>query len=121
MDNTKTGTREWAEHNENCIKGCRNNCRYCYAKGNGKSLWTCRRTLEWGHSLLTGGGVDFNCVIWDHRGVSKDDCDQAFQRLFTAHKTSSLPEKVNPKPFDDFLFRIRMKEILDNHIAVRVT
>jgi hypothetical protein len=28
----KTGTREWAEHNENCIRGCSNNCRYCYAK-----------------------------------------------------------------------------------------
>ncbi|MGB3988767.1 MAG: hypothetical protein WBK67_03710 [Minisyncoccales bacterium] len=36
QEKEKTGTREWAEHNENCIKGCRNNCRYCYAKGNGK-------------------------------------------------------------------------------------
>lgn len=27
-----SGTKEWADHNVNCIKGCYNNCRYCYAK-----------------------------------------------------------------------------------------
>ena len=27
-----TGTKEWADHNVNCIKGCYNDCRYCYAK-----------------------------------------------------------------------------------------
>jgi DNA repair photolyase len=27
-----SGTREWADHNVNCIAGCYNNCRYCYAK-----------------------------------------------------------------------------------------
>ena len=26
------GTREWADHNVNCVIGCHNNCRYCYAK-----------------------------------------------------------------------------------------
>ena len=28
-----SGTREWAEHNRNCIEGCENDCIYCYAKG----------------------------------------------------------------------------------------
>lgn len=27
-----SGTREWADRNINCIEGCYNNCRYCYAK-----------------------------------------------------------------------------------------
>ena len=27
-----TGTKEWADYNVNCIKGCYNDCRYCYAK-----------------------------------------------------------------------------------------
>jgi len=27
-----TGTKEWADSNVNCIKGCYNDCRYCYAK-----------------------------------------------------------------------------------------
>lgn len=26
------GTKEWMPHNENCMKGCKNDCRYCYAK-----------------------------------------------------------------------------------------
>jgi len=28
----KTGTRQWADHNENCMDGCSNDCKYCYAK-----------------------------------------------------------------------------------------
>jgi DNA repair photolyase len=27
-----SGTREWADYNVNCIAGCFNDCRYCYAK-----------------------------------------------------------------------------------------
>lgn len=27
-----SGTKEWADHNINCIYGCYNNCRYCYAR-----------------------------------------------------------------------------------------
>lgn len=30
----KTGTREWAEESKNIVKGCKNNCRYCYARAN---------------------------------------------------------------------------------------
>jgi DNA repair photolyase len=26
------GTKEWADYNVNCIKGCYNHCRYCYAR-----------------------------------------------------------------------------------------
>jgi DNA repair photolyase len=26
-----TGTREWADYNVNCVKGCYNDCKYCYA------------------------------------------------------------------------------------------
>lgn len=29
---TTSGTKEWADHNVNCIKGCANDCKYCYAK-----------------------------------------------------------------------------------------
>ena len=34
--NKKTvfGTQEWAKYNENCIKGCSHDCKYCYAKSN---------------------------------------------------------------------------------------
>jgi len=33
---TTSGTKEWADRNVNCIEGCHNNCRYCYAKMNAK-------------------------------------------------------------------------------------
>jgi len=36
-----SGTREWADRNINCIKGCSNNCRYCYAKLIAKRFGRC--------------------------------------------------------------------------------
>jgi DNA repair photolyase len=35
------GTKEWADHNVNCIKGCSNDCRYCYAKLMAKRFGRC--------------------------------------------------------------------------------
>lgn len=29
---TITGTKDWRPDNENCMEGCQNDCRYCYAK-----------------------------------------------------------------------------------------
>jgi len=36
-----SGTKEWADHNINCIKGCSNDCRYCYAKMMAKRFGRC--------------------------------------------------------------------------------
>lgn len=36
-----SGTKEWAEKNINCVKGCANNCRYCYAKMMAKRFGRC--------------------------------------------------------------------------------
>jgi len=36
-----SGTKEWANHNVNCVKGCANDCRYCYAKMMGKRFGRC--------------------------------------------------------------------------------
>ncbi len=36
-----SGTKEWADHNVNCIKGCSNNCKYCYAKIIAKRFGRC--------------------------------------------------------------------------------
>lgn len=36
-----SGTKEWADYNVNCIKGCSNDCRYCYAKMIGKRFGRC--------------------------------------------------------------------------------
>ncbi|HEX9897431.1 MAG TPA: DUF5131 family protein [Dehalococcoidales bacterium] len=39
-----SGTKEWADHNVNCVKGCSNNCRYCYAKMMAKRFGRCTET-----------------------------------------------------------------------------
>ncbi|MBN2335278.1 hypothetical protein JXL21_06925, partial [Candidatus Bathyarchaeota archaeon] len=36
-----SGTKEWADYNVNCVKGCSNDCRYCYAKMMGKRFGRC--------------------------------------------------------------------------------
>jgi len=36
-----SGTKEWADYNVNCFKGCYNNCRYCYAKMMAKRFGRC--------------------------------------------------------------------------------
>jgi DNA repair photolyase len=36
-----SGTKEWADHNVNCVKGCSNDCRYCYAKMMAKRFGRC--------------------------------------------------------------------------------
>ena len=36
-----SGTKEWADKNVNCIRGCHNNCRYCYAKMMAKRFGRC--------------------------------------------------------------------------------
>jgi len=36
-----SGTREWADQNVNCVKGCSNDCRYCYAKLMAKRFGRC--------------------------------------------------------------------------------
>ncbi len=41
LKNIKMGTREWAAREINCIKGCKNYCLYCYAKGMAKHFNRC--------------------------------------------------------------------------------
>lgn len=47
-----TGTREWAEVNENIAKGCPHNCLYCYAAQNAKRFKV-RARADWAREELT--------------------------------------------------------------------
>lgn len=47
-----TGTEEWAEKTVNICKGCRNNCRYCYA-ANMSNRFKTKLRAEWEHEVLT--------------------------------------------------------------------
>ncbi len=54
-----TGTREWADYNVNCIKGCFNNCRYCYAKMMAKRFGRCTEDT-WKDMVINDGAVENN-------------------------------------------------------------
>ena len=82
-----------------------------------KSLATCVRTLRFGHTLLTGGGIYFSPVTQE---VTEADCRHEFKRLDIAYESKKIKDVPDPKPFDDFLFKIRMREITDNHIEMLV-
>ncbi len=67
----KTGTREWAEVNVNCVDGCSHGCKYCYARHNalrfkriaGPEEWTAEKVrvsaVEAKHRLYRGKVVMF--------------------------------------------------------------
>jgi DNA repair photolyase len=52
-----SGTREWADHNVNCIKGCFNNCRYCYAKLMAKRFGRCKEAT-WKDMVINNSAVE---------------------------------------------------------------
>ena len=82
-----------------------------------KNLKTCMRTLWFGYTLLTGGGINFSGVSGD---VVEDDCQREFKRLDQAYESAKIREQPHLRPFDDFLFRLRVTEILDSHIKTLV-
>jgi predicted nucleotidyltransferase len=75
-----------------------------------KSLWTCARTLNFGCNLLCDKGICFEVPEVD--SVDESYCKLEFDRLDECYKISNLPEKVDPKPFEDFLYRLRKDEII---------
>jgi DNA repair photolyase len=52
-----SGTREWADHNVNCVKGCFNNCRYCYAKMMAKRFGRCKEDT-WKDMIINVSAVE---------------------------------------------------------------
>lgn len=47
MPARKTGTREWADETRNLYAGCRNNCRYCYARANALQFGRIKSAAQW--------------------------------------------------------------------------
>jgi hypothetical protein len=80
-----------------------------------KSLKTCVRTIDFGCRLLLGAGIVFSPITVD---VTEEDCRQQFLRLEKAHEESRLPDKSAPAGFREFLFTLRMHEILENEVRV---
>jgi len=56
---TTSGTKEWADYNVNCIKGCSNGCRYCYAKMMAKRFGRCQEDA-WKNMVINKRAVERN-------------------------------------------------------------
>ena len=60
-----SGTLEWADGGCNCVKGCRHNCRYCYAKYNALERFnTVKSVEEWGEPIVQEHRVKKITITW---------------------------------------------------------
>jgi len=61
-----SGTKEWADHNVNCVKGCSNDCRYCYARMMARRFGRCQEHT-WKNMVINKRAVDRNYVKYKGR------------------------------------------------------
>jgi len=54
-----SGTKEWADYNVNCVKGCSNDCKYCYAKMMAKRFGRCQGDT-WKNMVINKIAVERN-------------------------------------------------------------
>lgn len=54
----KTGTKEWSTASKNLYKGCKNNCRYCYARANAIRFKQIDISEDWKQMRLNERSLD---------------------------------------------------------------
>lgn len=96
------GTKEWADHNINCIKGCSNNCRYCYAKIIAKRFGRCTEET------------------WKDIEIRKDVLSKAFGRYSGRVMFPSSHDIVDIPEAKEACF-IVMKKLLEARNEVLIT
>jgi len=52
-----SGTKEWADYNVNCVKGCSNDCKYCYAKVMARRFGRCEED-SWKNMIINKNAVE---------------------------------------------------------------
>jgi hypothetical protein len=72
-----------------------------------KNRATAARTLKFGVNLLKYGKVTFDPVF----EATPADIGVLFRELDEAKESSILPDYPDPKPFEDFMLRVRLEEI----------
>ena len=75
-----------------------------------KSKATTMRTLQFGVTMLMNHKIEFKPPEDD---VTNENIGKWFRYLDIAKEKSMLPDEVSVKPFEDFLYDIRMNEIFD--------
>jgi hypothetical protein len=73
-----------------------------------KNRNTAARTLQFGINLIGAAEIRFDPVS----GASPSEVGMLFSELDAVRDTSPLPDEVNRKPFEDFLYDLRMDEIM---------
>ena len=81
-----------------------------------KSKATTMRTLQFGVTMLMNHKIEFKPPEDD---VTNENIGKWFRYLDIAKEKSMLPDEVSVKPFEDFLYDIRLSEIFDG-FKVRV-
>jgi len=75
-----------------------------------KSKATTMRTLQFGVTMLMNHKIEFKPPEDE---VTNENIGKWFRLLDVAKEKSMLPDEVNVKPFEDFLYDIRTSEIFD--------
>lgn len=96
------GTKEWANHNVNCIIGCYHNCRYCYAKMMAKRF----------------GRTDDN--TWKNMKIREDILCKDFKRLSGRVMFPSTHDIFDISPFKEACFAV-LGRLLESENEVLIT
>lgn len=96
------GTREWADYNVNCIKGCYNNCRYCYARMMAKRF---------------GRSTDDS---WENMKVREDVINRNFRKRSGRVMFPSSHDIFDISPFKEACFTV-IARLLESENEVLIT
>lgn len=97
-----SGTKEWADYNVNCIVGCYNNCRYCYAR-----LMACRFRRSTSQN-------------WTHMAIRKSVLGQKFKKRPGRVMFPSTHDLFEISPFKEACLTV-LGRLLESDNEVLVT
>ena len=97
-----SGTKEWADYNINCIKGCYNNCRYCYARMMAK---------RFGRSTFS---------TWKNMEIRKDVLGKTFKKMPGRVMFPSTHDIFDISPFREACFTV-LRKLLQSRNEVLIT
>lgn len=98
-----SGTKEWADYNVNCIKGCYNNCRYCYAKMMAKRF---KRSTD---------------DTWKNMVIRRDILKKSFRKMSGRVMFPSSHDIINISPFKEACMTIMSKLLISRNTVLITT
>jgi len=97
-----SGTKEWADYNVNCINGCYNDCRYCYAK------------------MMSHRFGRVNRDSWRYMKIRKDMLLKDFKKMPGRVMFPSTHDIIDTPPFKDICFKV-LEKLLKSNNQVLIT